>query len=267
MQPVQAHCCPWRCSGEGHQHRADAACRRWLERDVFEQHHSQSHHHLSADLGQGQSLELCGSHATRSPRPAHICTGGAAELHPRYRSARSSPHQRCPTASFSVATECGIRWVRSRALTWAMFSWENVIIAIRRSVTRCRRLKFPKSKKPRVFPISSQIAERLLPLVGGRKPGEPLFATRVRTTKSGKRIAGCKLEPDNSVNRHLTRAIKKPGLGLCRFSRASEAGFSSRSFAQVVPKSGTAWNPNSQAVENACFLGCGEDLNRRPFGL
>lgn len=37
------------------------------------------------------------------------------------------------------------------------------------------------------------------------------------------------------------------------FNQVSEAGFSSRSLAQVLPKSETAWEANSQAVENADF--------------
>ena len=65
-------------------------------------------------------------------------------------------------------------------------------------MTKRRQLKTPKNDKPRVFPISSMLADRLRPMVEGREPGEPLFITPVRTTKAGKRIGGCRLEPDNS---------------------------------------------------------------------
>ena len=52
----------------------------------------------------------------------------------------------------------------------------------------------------------------------------PLFPTPLRVIKSGKRIGGCRLEPDHFVKRHLTPVIRKLGLaGGCHCFRQGNA--------------------------------------------
>jgi integrase len=75
-------------------------------------------------------------------------------------------------------------------------------IAVKRSVSKKRKLKSPKNGKARVFALSPQLVEKLRPCVEGRMADEPLFLS-----KKGKR-----LEPDNFVKRHLKPILKKLGL-------------------------------------------------------
>jgi len=75
-------------------------------------------------------------------------------------------------------------------------------IAVKRSVSKKRKLKSPKNGKARVFALSPQLAEKLRRYVEGRSAEEPLFLS-----KKGKR-----LEPDNFVKRHLKPILKKLGL-------------------------------------------------------
>jgi integrase len=114
---------------------------------------------------------------------------------------------------WALAAECGLRRGEIAGLNVGDVSLKDRIIAVRRSVTKRQQLKSPKNGKPRVFAISSQLADRLKPLIEGRNADEPLFVTPVRVTKEGKRIGGTRLEPDNFVKRHLTPVIKKIGLG------------------------------------------------------
>jgi len=77
----------------------------------------------------------------------------------------------------------------------------NRIINVRRSRWGST-LKNTKSKKPRKFSFSSELAEALRPLVEGRGPDEPLFLTP----------KGERLHPDNFVKRELKPVLEKLGL-------------------------------------------------------
>ena len=115
---------------------------------------------------------------------------------------------------WALAAECGIRRGEIAGLNVGGVSLDERILTVRRSVTRRRQLKMPKNGKPRVFAISTQLAERLRPLVEGRAPDEPLFLS----------AKGKRLEPDNFVKRHLTPVIKKLGLvGACHGFRHGNA--------------------------------------------
>jgi integrase len=92
----------------------------------------------------------------------------------------------------------------------------NHILIVQRSVTKLRKLKTPKagttrsgSVKKRPIKLSGSIVEQLRQFVEGRQPDEPLFVTAVRMTKKGKRIGGCRLEPDNFVKRHLKPILRR----------------------------------------------------------
>jgi integrase len=135
---------------------------------------------------------------------------------------------------WAVTAECGIRRGEIAGLNVEDVCLKDRIIAVRRSVTKRRQLKSPKNNKPRVFAISTQLAERLRPLVEGRNADEPLFVTPVRLTKGGRRIGGTRLEPDNFVKRHLTPVIRRLGLGRgmswiparqCQCARSSESTY------------------------------------------
>lgn len=77
----------------------------------------------------------------------------------------------------------------------------NCIITVRRSRWGSN-LKNTKSKKPRKFSFSAELAEALKPLVEGRNPDEPLFLTP----------KGERLHPDNFVKRELKPVLEKLGL-------------------------------------------------------
>lgn len=77
----------------------------------------------------------------------------------------------------------------------------NCIITVRRSRWGTT-LKNTKSKKPRKFSFSSELAEALRPLVEGRNPDDPLFLSP----------EGQRLDPDNFVKRELKPVLEKLGL-------------------------------------------------------
>ena len=125
---------------------------------------------------------------------------------------------------WALTAECGIRRGEIAGLNVGDVFLVELVIEVRRSVTKKRKLKAPKSGKHRVFPISSKLVERLRPLVEGREPEATLFVTPVRKTKAGKLIGGCRLEPDNFVKRHLTPVLRKLGLpGACQDFRHGNA--------------------------------------------
>lgn len=76
------------------------------------------------------------------------------------------------------------------------------IITIRRNRVLKSVVKNTKARKPRVFSISSELAEALRPLIEGREPNEPLFLS-----PDGKR-----LHPENLVKRKLRPLLKKLGV-------------------------------------------------------
>lgn len=77
----------------------------------------------------------------------------------------------------------------------------NCIITVRRSRWGST-LKNTKSKKPRKFSFSSELAEALRPLFEGRTPDDPLFLSP----------EGERLDPDNFVKRELKPVLEKLGL-------------------------------------------------------
>lgn len=77
----------------------------------------------------------------------------------------------------------------------------NCIITVRRSRWGST-LKNTKSRKPRKFSFSSELAEALRPLVAGRNPDDPLFLS----------VEGQRLDPDNFVKRELKPLLEKLGL-------------------------------------------------------
>lgn len=101
-----------------------------------------------------------------------------------------------------LVAETGIRRGEICGLNVGDVDLANHTIIVRRSVSKKRKLKSPKSGKPRMFAISSQLADKLEGYVASRKVDEPLFLS-----KKGKR-----LEPDNFVKRHLKPILKKLGL-------------------------------------------------------
>lgn len=102
---------------------------------------------------------------------------------------------------FRLVWEAGIRRGEVCALNVENVDLDNLIIAVRRSRWN-RYMTSTKSKRPRVFSISSGLARRLGAYVNGRSPDVPLFVS-----KQGKR-----LHPDNFVKRHLKPILNKLGL-------------------------------------------------------
>jgi integrase len=101
-----------------------------------------------------------------------------------------------------LVAETGIRRGEVCGLNVEDVDLATQTIAVRRSVSKKRKLKSPKNGKARVFALSPQLVEKLRPYVEGRMADEPLFLS-----KKGKR-----LEPDNFVKRHLKPILKKLGL-------------------------------------------------------
>ena len=115
---------------------------------------------------------------------------------------------------WALTAECGIRRGEIAGLNVGDVFLSESVIEVRRSVTKKRQLKSPKNGKPRVFPISSKLVDRLRPLIEGRTPDAPLFLTAM----------GKRLEPDNFVKRHLTPLLRKLGLaGACHGFRHGNA--------------------------------------------
>ena len=109
-----------------------------------------------------------------------------------------------------LVAETGIR--RGEVCGLNVGDVQGNMLIVQRAVTKGRQLKTPKSGKKRVFSLSPSMIEQLRPFVVGRQPNEPLFITPVRTTKkTGKKIGGCRLEPDNFVKRHLKPILEKLG--------------------------------------------------------
>ena len=76
---------------------------------------------------------------------------------------------------WSLAAECGIRRGELAGLNVGDVSLASRIVTVKRSVTKRRQLKAAKNGKARVFAISSHLTEQLRPLVQGRNFEEPLF--------------------------------------------------------------------------------------------
>jgi len=76
---------------------------------------------------------------------------------------------------------------------------------------RCLKSSVPASIMVTSSGVSVLITSHLW--LNAANQTNPLFTTPLRVIKSGKRIGGCRLEPDHFVKRHLTPVIRKLGLG------------------------------------------------------
>ena len=103
--------------------------------------------------------------------------------------------------AFWLIFETGIRRGEVCALDVGHVDLPNRVITVRNS-RYGNHITTNKSRRPRVFSLSPQLAEALVPFVGGRDPKAPLFLSR-----KGKR-----LHPDNFVKRELKPILDKLGL-------------------------------------------------------
>lgn len=100
-----------------------------------------------------------------------------------------------------MAFETGVRRGEVCALNVGHVDLPNKIIVVRDSRWN-RHIIANKSRKPRVFSLSPQLAERLKPYMEGRAADEPLFLSKKKKH----------LHPDNFVKRNLKPILKKLGL-------------------------------------------------------
>jgi integrase len=100
-----------------------------------------------------------------------------------------------------LVAQTGIRRGEVCALDVGHVDLENCTITVRRTRSG-RHINDNKSRKPRVFCISTRLADRLRSFVEGKGSDEPLFLT-----PKGKR-----LHPDNLVKRQLKPTLEKLGL-------------------------------------------------------
>jgi integrase len=112
---------------------------------------------------------------------------------------------------FWLCAETGIRRGEVCALNVGHVDLEHHVIVVRDSRWN-QIITANKSRKPRVFSLSPQLAERLKTIVEGRNAEEPLFVTPLRQTKTSRWIGGVRLHPDNFVKRHLKPILTKLGL-------------------------------------------------------
>jgi integrase len=101
-----------------------------------------------------------------------------------------------------LTTETHIRRGEVCGLDVGHVSLKTRIITIRRNRVLKSVVKNTKSRKPRTFSISDELAEALRPLVEGRGSNEPLFLS-----PDGKR-----LHPENLVKRKLRPLLKELGV-------------------------------------------------------
>jgi len=101
---------------------------------------------------------------------------------------------------FWLIAETGIRCGEVRALNAGHVDVLHRIIAVRNSRFG-KYITANKSRRPRVFSLSPQLAEALAPLVAGRQSDAPLFLT----------VKGKRLHPDNFVKPELKPILGKLG--------------------------------------------------------
>lgn len=111
---------------------------------------------------------------------------------------------------FWMAYETGIRRGEICALDVGDIDLANGIIHARRSRWG-KHITDNKSRRPRRFSISADLAEQLRLFVEGREKSEPLFLTKV-IEKKGKKYGGKRLHPDNFVKRELKPLLNALGL-------------------------------------------------------
>jgi integrase len=187
---------------------------------------------------------------------------------------------------WSLAAECGIRRGELAGLNVGDVSLPSLIVTVKRSVTRRRQLKSPKNCKARVFAISSQLADKSRrPLVEGRNPDEPLFLSakgkRLEPDNFVKRhltpvikklglVGACHgfRHGNASMLDHLRAPMRvrqdrlghadpKTTMSYTHVISSDERNIASQLGAiihagfltQVCPKTATAREPNSQAIE------------------
>jgi integrase len=102
---------------------------------------------------------------------------------------------------FWLIFESGIRRGEVCALNVGHVDLANRIIVVRNSRSG-RHITANKSRRPRVFSLSPQLARTLNSFVVGRTPDEPLFLSR----------KGRRLHPDNFVKRELKPILEQLGL-------------------------------------------------------
>ena len=103
--------------------------------------------------------------------------------------------------TFWLIFETGIRRGEVCALNVGRVDLPNRIIVVRNSRFG-NHITANKSRRPRIFSLSPQLARALVPLVTGRSVDSPLFLSR----------AGKRLHPDNFVKRELKPILKQLGL-------------------------------------------------------
>jgi integrase len=160
----------------------------------------------------GESLAVCRAQPVRRPGAAEV--GGPeqpsfsqSDVHKII--AAIDPHYR-PALWLLVQT--GIRRGELCALNVGDVDFANNKIYVRRS----RAGKFitnTKSKKPRDFPISSKLAERLKEMASSRSADDPMFLTKVIVTSQKRKVIGGKrLHPDNFYARVVKPVVIALGL-------------------------------------------------------
>jgi len=112
---------------------------------------------------------------------------------------------------FCLVFETGIRRGEVCALNVGHVMLDDAIIVVSKSRFG-KHITSNKSRRPRVFSLSHELVEALRPFVQGRSQDDPLFLTPLTVTKSGKRIGGRRLHPDNFVKRVLKPILEELGL-------------------------------------------------------
>ena len=112
---------------------------------------------------------------------------------------------------FWLTFETGIRRGEVCALNVGHVDLDNRIIVVRDSRWNTI-ITSNKSRKPRVFSLSPQLAERLRAFLENRAADAPLFLTPERKTKRNRIVGGKRLHPDNFVKRQLKPILNSLGL-------------------------------------------------------
>jgi integrase len=102
---------------------------------------------------------------------------------------------------FWLIAQTGIRRGEVCALDVGHVDLDNLFIVVRRSRSG-RHITDNKSRKPRMFPISPRLAQRLRSFVEGRQVDAPLFLSP----------KGIRLHPENLVKRRLKPVLNRLGL-------------------------------------------------------
>ena len=111
-----------------------------------------------------------------------------------------------------LLVQTGMRRGELCALNIADVDFERCFVEVRRSRAG-KYITNTKSKRPRLFPISSSLAAKLRAVAGTRAQDEPLFVTPVKVTSKKQKVIGrVRLHPDNFSARVIRPIVRSLGL-------------------------------------------------------